>query len=219
MNRGLGFAIPINLAREVSQQLIANGRVSRSWLGIEIVGIEESEALQRYFPDLKKGVVVNGIQPGTPAASSDLRAGDVILKVDNVPCLLSRDVQREILAQKGRTERELELWRNGKISSLTVRTGEQPDRMMRASNQPVCLGNHPPSHLNLSRTNFGLVVEDLPAGSSTQGVSRNRHCPGKCRRRSRAYPRRRDYRSGRQTGARARPTLMPPLPGRISAVA
>ena len=53
MNRGLGFAIPINLAREVGDQLISSGRVSRPWLGIEIVGIEESEALQRYFPDLR----------------------------------------------------------------------------------------------------------------------------------------------------------------------
>ena len=54
MNRGLGFAIPINLAQQVGDQLISTGRVSRPWLGIEIVGIEESEALQRYFPDLKR---------------------------------------------------------------------------------------------------------------------------------------------------------------------
>ena len=64
------------------------------------MGIEENEALQDYFPDLKKGVVVNGIQPGTPAASSDLRAGDVILKVDNIPVSFSRDVQREIPARR-----------------------------------------------------------------------------------------------------------------------
>jgi Do/DeqQ family serine protease len=169
MNRGLGFAIPINLAREVSQQLIANGRVSRSWLGIEIMGIEESEALQRYFPDLKKGVVVNGIQPGTPAASSDLRAGDVILKVDNVPVSLSRDVQREILSKKVGQSVSLELWRNGRISSLTMRTGEQPDRLMRASNQPVPR-ELPAKPSEPQPPNFGLVVEDMPAGSSTQGV-------------------------------------------------
>ena len=118
MNRGLGFAIPINLAREVGHQLISNGRVSRTWLGIEIVGIEESEALQRYFPDVKKGVVVNGIEPGTPASGSDLRAGDVILKVDNVPVSLSREVQREILSKKVGQSVQLELWRNGKVSSL-----------------------------------------------------------------------------------------------------
>jgi serine protease Do len=170
MNRGLGFAIPINLAREVGQQLITNGRVSRSWLGIEIVGIEESEALQRYFPDVKKGVVVNGIQPGTPAATSDLRAGDVITKVDNVPVSLSRELQREILSKKIGQSVQLELWRNGKISLVTLQTGEQPDRMMRASNRPVPA--EPPVKPTQPQppSNFGLVVEDLPPGSTARGV-------------------------------------------------
>ena len=133
MNRGLGFAIPVNLAREVSNQLISNGRLSRPWLGIEIVGIEESEALQRYFPDVKKGVVVNGIEPGAPASRSDLRAGDVIVKVDNVPVSISRDVQREILSKKVGQNVQLELWRNGKVTMVSLRTGEQPDRITRAS--------------------------------------------------------------------------------------
>jgi serine protease Do len=179
MNRGLGFAIPINLAREVGQQLITNGRVSRSWLGIEIVGIEENEALQNYFPDLKKGVVVNGIQPGTPAASSDLRAGDVILKVDNIPVSFSRDVQREILGKKVGQSVTLELWRNGKVSSLTVKTGEQPDRMVRASNRPVPA--EPPSRSPQPPSppaNFGLVVEDLPPASPVQGVQVTDIAPG-----------------------------------------
>lgn len=179
MNRGLGFAIPINLAREVSNQLIASGRVSRSWLGIEIVGIEENEALQRYFPDLKRGVVVNGIQPGTPAAGSDLRAGDVILKVDNVPVSLSRELQREILIKKIGQSVKLELWRNGKISFVTVRTGEQPDRMMRASNRPV--PEEPPAKPTQQpppQSNLGLVVEDMPAGSSTRGVQVTDIAPG-----------------------------------------
>jgi Do/DeqQ family serine protease len=178
MNRGLGFAIPINLAREVGQQLITSGRVSRSWLGIEIVGIEENEALQRYFPNLSKGVVVNGIQPGTPAASSDLRAGDVILKVDAVPVSLSRELQREILAKKVGQSVKLELWRNGKISSVTVQTGEQPDRMMRASNRPVPVA--PPAKPSQSQAplNFGLVVEDMPPGSSAKGVQVTDIAPG-----------------------------------------
>ena len=178
MNRGLGFAIPINLAREVSRQLITNGRVSRSWLGIEIVGIEESEALQRYFPDLKQGVVVNGIQPGTPAAGSDLRAGDVIMKVDDVPVSLSRELQREVLSKKVGQSVKLELWRNGKISFVTVRTGEQPDRMMRASNRG--LPTEPPAKPTRPQPspNFGLVVEDLPPGSPARGVQVTDIAPG-----------------------------------------
>ena len=135
MNRGLGFAIPINLAKEVSRQLVSNGRVSRPWLGIEIVGIEESEALQRYFPDVQKGVVVNGIEPGTPASGSDLRAGDIILKVDDIPVSVSRDVQREILGKKVGQRVQLEVWRNGKVSLVSMPTGEQPQRVTRASNR------------------------------------------------------------------------------------
>ncbi|HEY5706420.1 MAG TPA: trypsin-like peptidase domain-containing protein [Terrimicrobiaceae bacterium] len=171
MNRGLGFAVPINLARQVGDQLISNGRVSRPWLGIEIVGIEENEALQQYFPDLKKGVVVNGIAPGTPASSSDLRAGDVIVKVDNVPVSLSRDVQREILSKKVGQSVQLELWRNGKATAVSLRTGEQPDRMTRASNRP--LPSAPPMKQVPPAPNHGLVVEDAVRGGAKGAIVRD----------------------------------------------
>jgi serine protease Do len=176
MNRGLGFAIPINLAREVSNQLIASGRVSRPWLGIEIVGIEESEALQRYFPDIKKGVVVNGIEPGTPASRSDLRAGDVIVKVDNVPVSISRDVQREILSKKVGQSVQLELWRNGKAAMVSLRTGEQPDRMARASNRRPQA--EPPPVKVPPTSNHGMTIEDAQPGAALSGVIVRDVAPG-----------------------------------------
>jgi Do/DeqQ family serine protease len=176
MNRGLGFAIPINLAREVGDQLISSGRVSRPWLGIEIVGIEESEALQRYFPDLKRGVVVNGIAPGTPASSSDLRAGDVIVKVDNVPVSFSRDVQREILSKKIGQNVQLELWRNGRAAVVSLRTGEQPDRMTRASNRR--LPAERPTQPVPPASSHGLIVEDVAPGGPVGGVKVTDIAPG-----------------------------------------
>ncbi len=176
MNRGLGFAIPVNLAREVGDQLISSGRVSRPWLGIEIVGIEESEALQRYFPDLKRGVVVNGIAPGTPASSSALRAGDVIVKVDNVPVSFSRDVQREILSKKIGQNVQLELWRNGKAAVVSLRTGEQPDRMTRASNRR--LPSERPAQPVPPASSHGLIVEDVAPGGPVGGVKVTDIAPG-----------------------------------------
>jgi len=164
------------LAQQVGDQLISSGRVSRPWLGIEIVGIEESEALQRYFPDLKKGVVVNGIAPGAPASSSDLRAGDVIVKVDNVPVSLSRDVQREILSKKVGQNVQLELWRNGKVAVVSLRTGEQPDRMTRASNRR--LPAEPPMKQVPPASNHGLIVEDLVPGAPVGGVKVRDIAPG-----------------------------------------
>ena len=177
MNRGLGFAIPINLAKEVSRQLVSNGRVSRPWLGIEIVGIEESEALQRYFPDVQKGVVVNGIEPGTPASGSDLRAGDIILKVDDVPVSVSRDVQREILGKKVGQRVQLEIWRNGKVSLVSMPTGEQPQRVMRASNRRSPA--EPPAKSLPPASNNGLILEDSPpGGSAASGVLVREVVPG-----------------------------------------
>jgi serine protease Do len=168
MNRGLGFAVPINLARKVGEQLIANGRVSRPWLGIGIKGIEESVALQNYFTSLEKGVVVEQIDPNTPAFSSDLREGDVILKVDNIPVALSRDLQREILTKNVGDIVQLEVWRGGQTLPVAVKTGEQPDRVQRADNRRRT--PNAPSRPSGPEIFPGLAVEDLPPQSETKGL-------------------------------------------------
>ncbi len=134
MNRGLGFAVPSTIAKEVSRQLMATGRVSRPWLGISIVGIEESSRARQFFTDLERGVVVNAIDPTAPAGNSELREGDVILKVDGVDVGYSRDLQREILKKTVGQEVKLDLWRSGQLVNISVRTAEQPQRVMKASN-------------------------------------------------------------------------------------
>jgi serine protease Do len=168
MNRGLGFAVPINLVKNVAEQLVATGRVSRPWLGIGIKGIEESIALQNYFSALEKGVVVEQIEPNTPAYSSELREGDVILKVDSVPVAISRDLQREILSKKVGESVQLEVWRAGKTMTVAVQTGEQPDRLMRTSNlrRPP---NFPPPTGNPSSFP-GLTVQEPAADALSKGV-------------------------------------------------
>ncbi len=175
LNRGLGFAVPINIAREVSQQLIAQGRVSRSWLGIKIVGLEESEEAQQYFPNLQKGILVMNIEPNTPAYNSDLRPGDVILKVDGKAMARSRDLQREILTKKVGQTVQLELWRNGQVATIDLRTGEQPEKFLRASNRQDPAGMLSPRTVPQKKKNtpggiHGLLVEDVPAAASVHGV-------------------------------------------------
>lgn len=135
MNRGLGFAIPMNMAKSAADQLIATGKVSRPWLGISIESLDENEMLRSQFPDLSDGVVVRDIQPNTPAYQSELRAGDVILKVDGVTVSKARDLQKEILAKSIGQQVKLEVSRNGRNVDLVVQTGEQPSRMIRASNR------------------------------------------------------------------------------------
>jgi len=127
MNRGLGFAIPINVAKSIADQLADDGRVRRPWLGIAIAGIEEVPELRRVFPDVARGVLVRGIEPGAPAQLSDLQAGDVITKVDGVEVSLAIDLQRQILRKQIGQSVALDVWRRGKTVALNVKTGERPD--------------------------------------------------------------------------------------------
>jgi len=136
VNRGLGFAIPINLAKNVADQLIAGGHVRRPWLGIAIAGLEEDEELKPLFPGLNRGVVVRGLEPAAPAQAGGLLPGDVILKVDDVQVSLASDLQRQILGKKIGQKVGLEIWRAGRVQRVAVTTGEQPDTMQRASLRP-----------------------------------------------------------------------------------
>jgi len=172
MNRGLGFAVPIDIARNISQQLIASGHVTRPWLGIGIESLEDGDNASNY-PGLQNGVVVKDIEPGTPASQSDLRAGDVIVKVDNVPVQAAHDLQREILSKKIGQTVQLDVWRDGALAKVALQTGEQPDRLQQASNQRfVPRGESPNTRKKLRENNtLGLVMQNLPAGQSGVGVS------------------------------------------------
>ncbi|PAZ01720.1 MAG: hypothetical protein CAK85_01815 [Spartobacteria bacterium AMD-G5] len=132
-NRGVGFAIPINLARGVAEQLLTRGYVSRPWLGISIASLEDLAGRASFLQGLESGVVVRGIEPGAPVQQSDLSPGDVITKVDGKQVALASDLQREILGKKIGQPVELEVWRNGRTLRLVVQTGEHPDKFIRAS--------------------------------------------------------------------------------------
>ena len=133
INRGVGFAIPINTAKNIAEQLMTQGRVSRPWLGISIASLDEDSQLRQLLPGIDQGVVLRGIEPGAPAQRSDLIPGDVITKVDGKSVSVSADLQREILGKKIGQSVELEVWRKGRTLRVTVQTGEQPDKFVRAS--------------------------------------------------------------------------------------
>ncbi|MBX3472075.1 MAG: Do family serine endopeptidase [Planctomycetes bacterium] len=124
--QGVGFAIPIGMARDVARQLGERGRVVRAWLG---VAIRELTAEDRRGLGLgeRQGVVVAGVTPGAPAAAAGLRQGDVILAVDGEP---AHDVQRlrHAVARAGVGDVvPVELWRDGRQVTVDVRLAELPD--------------------------------------------------------------------------------------------
>lgn len=126
IGRGLAFAIPSNMLREVSDQLIADGKITRPYLGIRIETLGESNSLREHLKGVDKGVVVNTIEPDAPAFKSELRPADVITKVDGIEVGSAKELQREVLKKKIGQSINLSVWRNGKTMDIKVATGKMP---------------------------------------------------------------------------------------------
>src|SRR5687767_10766791 len=82
LHTGIGFAVPVNLAKDVSDKLISDGKYPRLWLGVSIRGLREDEDDNLKINGVDDGVLVTDIQPDGPASKSDLRRQDVIVAVD-----------------------------------------------------------------------------------------------------------------------------------------
>ncbi len=157
LNRGLGFAIPSNLAREIGDQLVAGKKIVRPWLGIQIQTLGENPATRDFVKGIDKGVVVSTIMADAPANKSDLRPLDVITKVDGTPVASDTQLQHEILKKKIGQSVKLTVWRKGQTVEIPVTTGELPNEIARASNENVQPNPARPEDLG----KFGLQVQDI----------------------------------------------------------
>jgi serine protease Do len=155
MNRGLGFAISSNLAKQVSDQLIATGKIVRPWLGIVIENLGDQNRTE-VFKGVDKGVVVRTIQADTPASKSDLRPADVITDVDGVQVGSARELQNEVLKKKVGEQLTLGVWRNGRKMSVSVRTEEFPNDTSKVASIPAA-----PVPSESAASEFGVKVRDV----------------------------------------------------------
>lgn len=157
LNRGLGFAIPSNLAREIGDQLIAGKKISRPWLGIRIQTLGDDPSVRDLFKGADKGVVVMTIEGNAPASKSDLRPGDVIMKVDGTAVTTDTQLQHEVLKKKIGQPVKLTVWRKGQTVDVPVTTGELPNEISRASNENAPPAPSRPEDLG----KLGLQVQDI----------------------------------------------------------
>src|SRR5438094_440596 len=157
MNRGLGFAIPINMAKEIGAELIAGHKIVRPWLGIRIETLGDDRSIRDLFKGAEKGVVVRIIEANAPAYKSDLRPFDVITQVDGTAVETDSQLQHEILKKKIGQNVELTVWRKGQTIKVPVKTGELPSEIARASNEPIQPGQ--PKQEDAGK--FGLQVQEL----------------------------------------------------------
>jgi Do/DeqQ family serine protease len=157
MNRGLGFAIPINMAKEIGAELIAGHKIVRPWLGIRIETLGDEPAIRDLLKGADKGVVVRTIEADAPAYKSDLRPFDVITHVDGTSVDTDSQLQHEILKKKIGQNVELTVWRKGQTMKIPVRTGQLPNEIARASNEPI----QPAQPNQEDAGKFGLQVQEL----------------------------------------------------------
>ncbi len=154
---GVSFAIPIDVAMEIQNQLRASGKVSRGRLGVVIqeVNKELAESLGLNKP---MGAVVNAVEKGGPADKAGLEPGDVILKFDGKPINASADLPRLVAATKPGTRLTLRVWRKGTTRDIAVTVGEMVDEKTAANRQGR--GAKPPEQ---QANRLGLVVSELSA--------------------------------------------------------
>ena len=123
--QGIGFAIPINSAKQCSDEIVEKGISARPWLGI--VGLSLTEEIARYYDlPVDKGVVLTRIMEGSPAERGGLLVGDIIVKLDNKPVPHIEDLSREIHERKVGSKMRVSVFRNGKERVLEVTLSQTP---------------------------------------------------------------------------------------------
>lgn len=149
---GLSFAIPIEVAMDVAKQLQSSGRVTRARLGVRIQ--ELTPELARSFGlDGASGVLIAGVETGSPAAKAGLQPGDVILKFNDKAIASAQELPRLVAGSRPGTNAALEVWRKGAREQITAALGEMPADT--AATRPAAAPQSPPNTL-------GLVVSELP---------------------------------------------------------
>jgi serine protease Do len=126
-NLGIGFAIPINLARQIMEQLIETGRVVRGWLGVNIQSVDENLAEKLELPSTA-GALVGDVLADTPAEKAGIRSGDYIIEFDGKPIQDSNHLIRIVAEYKPGARASIKLIRDGREKVLNVTLGERPDQ-------------------------------------------------------------------------------------------
>ena len=123
---GIGFAIPINLAKQVMESILKNGSVTRGWIGVEPQNLSKELSESLGLPGNTEGVLLSGVLEGGPAARGGVKPGDVLTAVNGDK---TKDVKQLLnqIAQIGPgNEATVRILRKGKELVLTIQTGKRP---------------------------------------------------------------------------------------------
>jgi len=122
-NAGVGFTIPINMAKTVMASLITEGKVTRGFLGIRFQELDKDLA-EQFGLESTEGVLVAEVIEGSAAGKAGIKVQDVVLKFDGKPIRNGNELRHRVAASPVGTDREVVVWRDGKKVALKVTLGE-----------------------------------------------------------------------------------------------
>jgi len=157
--QGIGFAIPINMAKQIVSQLITKGSVTRGWLGVAIQPVTEELARSFGF-DKARGALVADVMAGSPAEKGGLQQGDIVTRFAGKEIKDARQLQLVVAETPIGTKVEVEVFRNGKRQTLAL-TVASADSAAAAK----------PRSVAPQQGWFGLAVEELPRNKRLGGLA------------------------------------------------
>lgn len=160
-NQGIGFAIPINMARDIMQQLIQHGKVERGYLGFYPGNLTGAMAKAFGYTGGGSGAIVNTVEPGTPAAKAGLKRGDIILSLNGAPINGAGDLRARIADTAPGTTVQLKVFRDGKTFDLPATVGELQESANANSTGRSEEGEGQPSEGNIGKAMEGVRLETL----------------------------------------------------------
>jgi serine protease Do len=133
--QGIGFAIPVNMAKDIINQLKTKGEVTRGWLGVGIQDLTP-ELAEYYKAKGDAGVLVTHVFEGDPADRGGVKVNDIIVAVNGEPVSSSRELSRKIAGLGVGKETTITLLRDGKEKTLTIQTAKREDEELQARKSP-----------------------------------------------------------------------------------
>ncbi len=183
-NQGVGFAIPVNLAKWVSDELIDDGVVQRAQLGVMIQPLTP-ELADQFGLKAHEGVAVTDVMPDMPGAKAGLKAGDVIVEYNGQKVSTPRELQSAVERSKIGAKHEMKVWRDGKYDTLQAVPRESKDegehlgapkparpsasRLEKLGLEVETLTPEIAEHLNVE-ADHGVVISDVLSGSPADRV-------------------------------------------------
>lgn len=174
--QGVSFAIPIDVAMEVVEQLKSSGKVSRGWLGVVIQEVT-ADLAESFGLDRPRGALVSQVQEGSPAHKAGLQAADVILEFNGKAVENSGDLPRMVGMTKPGVKIPLQVWRKGKAQQLNVVLTELPAETQQAGGggKTFSRGGLALSELSAEQRralglDHGVLVADATGDAARSGI-------------------------------------------------